>query len=38
MENEANWRVTIRIVGLAGAILDALRALDRLEARWAMGG
>jgi hypothetical protein len=30
--------VTIRITGLAAAILEALKTLNRLEARWAMGG
>jgi hypothetical protein len=31
-------KTKIKIDGLAIAILEALRALNRLEARWAMGG
>ena len=30
--------VRIRIAGLAAAVLEALRTLNRLEARWAIGG
>jgi hypothetical protein len=30
--------VKIRIDGLAAAILEALKTINRLEARWAIGG